>query len=1263
MSEMVDNKENVAPATSSDPLQRKGSSMSPATKKGGRRGRSKSIGPGSLDEPEAPKQRDTKDRRKSAFIPLTATKSILSKDEAAAKAARRKSMMNRRVSFAPEATLHTWDIIEQAQDQTTSTDSADSTRRGSAFGRSSASPGMSSDVDDGGLFTTSAQDQEDAELLSSPVAQHRGSKKSGRRSSGIPPMNFNNPDDFSSSGVSGSEESGSEDGEEEDDILSGDETGTAMSLDVDEVTMQSGSDASTSSSARLELALQQAAKTAGTRGIEYDEYGDMSMEIAAEEITNAFKPWVQSNIMEPIGSASLDQENVNPFSPAFKADIASRPSTIVEEEEEDDMSMDVTRAVGGILRAPQPAPASSPGSDATMDFTQAVGRITSQKRRRSTTETGSPGATISNAQSKRRRSSVARSSMGDDTMDLTMAVGGIKSSSSPTKPERRRSLRSRRSSGVASEADDATMEFTRAVGGIRAAEIAEDDSLVGNEELSMELTTVLGGIKNAQQPVASDSRPTTPRTSQVDAQVAANTTPKSQERFRDAPDLAATKLLTPLLQKQTANSSGDQAFLSKPKLARTPNAGLTAESTASPVRSEAPAEATPVARTPTPKSSPIKDLTYPDLPIVGPGSARARTPSQSPTRQQVQRTPTSGLRLQQDAAQQSNEPSPTVAKKQRSSPVKSAATTPEKRRSAEDSQNLTNTIKLMSTPRKETLKTVTPRKHTPAKQLSPVKAMTPRARPTPKGRQTASGPTEFASPAKRLFEDLDKIRAGGQPMEKIGLQDFLNQANIRFMDLTTTKRRMTTAPTPSKARRASNSQGVSDNEQATLENAVVAAACTTPELELYQHACHELKRYTKEGKQMIAELEASTLREQPPLIQAYVHATPERKIALDVQMRDMKTFARLQSKELWYEWRSQLLDELMVGLQNIGEGLIKDDEILGQSEQIVDQVLPALVEQHEALQEEADRLEADVNAVTDEEKEELQVARGRLTDVDADIAEKKLLLETLQDQVQEQDELAEKLQRSNAEFTAATHEANRVREACRGVSLNEITELKASVKDLEESFGWSIISASSSPATVTMTYKSDLELHFHPQAFAQEHELSNAPIRLTYIADSQPYKKKSLTTTLRFFLQLLQATLQGLPQCTTKIADLLSLVSNGWDTALSLAETERGLNLEALTETRILGDERLAIEANILLSRVRTKVRATFEVSATVGADLQVRTGVQPKVTVVYGEQYNEKNMAEFIRGAVGTGFEGWDVAVRGMREKLVARGPKGARK
>lgn len=100
-----------------------------------------------------------------------------------------------------------------------------------------------------------------------------------------------------------------------------------------------------------------------------------------------------------------------------------------------------------------------------------------------------------------------------------------------------------------------------------------------------------------------------------------------------------------------------------------------------------------------------------------------------------------------------------------------------------------------------------------------------------------------------------------------------------------------------------------------------------------------------------------------------------------------------------------------------------------------------------------------------------------------------------------------------------------------------------------------------------------------------------------------------------------------------------------------------------MTESKIIGDERLAVEATVLLPKVKTKVRATFEVTAMVGADLQVRTHVQPRVVVVYGEQYNEKNMAEFLKSTVGSGLESWDSAVRGMREKLVARGAKGARK
>ncbi|RYG94829.1 hypothetical protein EON65_56885, partial [archaeon] len=67
------------------------------------------------------------------------------------------------------------------------------------------------------------------------------------------------------------------------------------------------------------------------------------------------------------------------------------------------------------------------------------------------------------------------------------------------------------------------------------------------------------------------------------------------------------------------------------------------------------------------------------------------------------------------------------------------------------------------------------------------------------------------------------------------------------------------------------SQKQDDGEaEVTLESAVVAAACTEPEKELFSHACHELKRYIHEGKGAIKELEAETFQDTPRLIQAYM---------------------------------------------------------------------------------------------------------------------------------------------------------------------------------------------------------------------------------------------------------------------------------------------------------------------------------------------------------------------------------------------------------
>ncbi|KAK5700604.1 hypothetical protein LTR97_005121 [Elasticomyces elasticus] len=1265
----LENKENVAPLTSSDPLAHRISS--PVKKKG----RSKSIGPGDIVKTDNSIKQDAKNRRKSAFVP--ASKSIISTDaeKAERQAARRRTLANRRVSFAPEATLHTWDVIEFQRDQTTSTDSSDQTRRSGTGGTPFQQSNPLSSDDEDPPSTPPEQEGESETIPASPAVQGDVHKKQRRRSSGIPPMNFNNPEDeFSSSGVSGSSDvSGSED--EMDGDESEDATGTAMSLDAGEETVQS-SESGSSTSSSLTMRLQEAAQLAGTRGIEYDEHGegDMSMEIAGEEITNAFQPWAQKAAIQAISSASLDQENVNPFSPAFKAQIVSgkvsRPSTIAEEET-GDLSMDVTRAVGGIVRAQvsQQQP-SSPPDDGTMDFTQAMPKIlvTGQKRRRSTTAAGSPSTEEAVAPKRSRRSSVARSSMGDDTMDLTMAVGGIQDVAPPTTAQRRKSVARRRSSGVALEQDDATMDFTQAIGGIKAAAARAEhttSSIDENEELTMELTTVLGGIKAAAK--LTIERPATPEQPQSPARDAANTTPKDQERFTDVLDSGLKKLLTPLFQKQVKQSAEKGGSSDKRRQSIQPSkiswTGAVFDETQEP-QPEIEIRFEPVQER---LGSPLKnEVRYPELSL--------EEELVSPSRESIPRTPPSGRTVHQQLLDEQLSAavlSPIVEKVLRSSPAR-AVLTPERHVSASQEQQpnearsvLIDSIRLLTTPRKDSLKNVTPKKSA-GKQMSPVKHTTPRPRPTPKSPAVAR-----SSPARQLSDDLLRVDSNEQTVEKVQLQSFLEDAGIRFMDLTATKRRMTTVPTPSKARKNTDTEDASEQAEPeiNLELAIVAAACSQPEHDMFQHACHELKHYISEGKKVIKQLETQTYRETPPLIRAYANASSERKAVLDAQMRDMKTHARFRSKEMWYHWRSQLLEDLMKALSSIGEGLLRDDEVLVHAEEVLQGTLPGLMEQRMDMQVEMERLEAVAAAMetSEEEKEELEGARGRLVEVDGELEEKMKVFEGLRREAQEQEGLATDMQDSKLELTAAIQEAERVRDACRGVSLKEIAALKDSVTKLEETYGWSITSASSYPPTVTMSYRSQLQLFFHPAAFHVQSQSAksrpNATISLVYIAQDRNQQPKELTTTLRFFLQLLRANLQALPQSSTRVPDLLGLVSSGWDTALKIAEAERRLNIETLTTSRIVSDERLAVESTVLLPAVRTKVRVSYELLAAVGEGMQLSTTLEAAARVVYGEQYNEAKMTKFVNERVGDVAEGWSGAVREMREKLIATGAKGFRK
>ncbi|TKX18425.1 hypothetical protein C1H76_9214 [Elsinoe australis] len=1300
------NKENLSPNRQSvSPSKTIGSSPVKVSRKG----RSKSIGPteGILEQ-QKPTASPNKNRRKSSFAP--APKSILpsKEDEAKRREARRKSLANRRVSFAPEATLHTWDVIEYMREATTSSTSSGDSRRTSR-----------SDADD--------QTSDPVDVPSTPDANASPARKKRRRSSAIPPLNFNDPDeDFSSSPVSGSSPIG-DSGEESDgmDEVEDDEDddSSAMSLvsaeNTADLTAQSDMSSGTSdSSARLDAALRQASELAGTRGIEYDEYGynsDQGGEDEEEEQEEEPLSIARQQVMlTPLAKnliAFQDQENVNPFSPAFRA-VSGRPSTIAEEEEDDnDLSMDMTRAVGGIVGFKQPEMSTD---DATMDFTQVAGKIyqpspfkNALKRRRSTAETGSPMPAGADSQqsemgrpSKRRRSSADRSSMGDGTMDFTAAfgaidgpgnnkdmtmefttaIGNIIRSQSPIKVSRRQSVRRRRSSAQSVMSNDQTMDFTMAVGAIQqnqesplksVSQIAEEDESEemngdSNEDISMEMTAALG---NVMEEVQVPPRPTTPSHLSSPLREDPPTTPKDQGRFKEAGDLSAKKKLTPVFMKEAGVSPLPSSVSVRKSPASAQKMTPVGRASLSPTRTlmALPAPKSPAVRTPS--ASPQRSL-YPELPEAK--SVLTPTPSPSKKAASVHATPRT--------------PNTPVTPERKSSPIKKlespfkhardTSIKPEQpvspaRASPQRTQtNMLDSIRAMSTPRKDNnatpltrLKEMTPKK-TP---LS--KARTPRAVTTPRVQFTAPSP----SPSAQLnAEFLQSLSTSQHAQQKVTLNAFLNAAGIKFMDLTASKRRYTAAPTPSKRAQFSATEHTRGQDEASaFVEAVVASACTVPELDLYAHACRELKRYMAEGRTVLKQLEKDVEAEAPAFMAAYLGTGKEGRAKMDTVLGDMKTKARMGSKEVWYGWRKELLGGLEGGLREVERGLEGDEKELAKREEAVNG-LSEREERREQLEREVAALKEVVEREREEDPEALEEARQQLLEVDAAVSEQRALLEQLQQELEEQERLAELYVDSKTEAQSAIEEANRVKEACRGISVEEVAAYQASVASLEAATNWRISTATGS--SLTLNYRNDLQLFFSPTSFGtapttpsrrksrSPRKLTNAPISLTYIADSQA-KPSPLTTEKRFFLQMMRAHLQMVDQSATSVKSLLNFVAQGWEIAISASETIRRLKLQHPVDVKILSDEALGVDVSMLLPDVQTKVTLSFEIGASIidgEKGIVLETAVETKGRVVYGEQYKEGKMGEFLGQRTGRVLQGAEKAVAELKVRLEKTGRKG---
>lgn len=449
-------------------------------------------------------------------------------------------------------------MVEIADDSTSSSTS-NSTRRTSSLQNSenqepAQEPPSSpfNDADSDAAFSPVRQ-QDLQQLRDRPASNGYENAGSSQELSSSP---------FSGSSTEGSEDTGVQsigrDDNDDDDNSSDSDAGfdaesTAMSMDMtvrSGVTTQSD-DTSTTSSARLNEALRQAAREAGTRGIEYDENGDMSMEIADQGITGAFKPWIKKGQRQSFDwddiSALHDQENVDPSKRSMGRPSLAYPGS---EDENEDLSMDMTNALGQILSKPfghrqsvgrrKSSGEETTYEEQTMEFTNVVGGIQ---------QPVSPAKSIG-----------VDSNVNEDeemTMEFTSVVGGLLGKSTtppgdpnypilPQDPEESHSVEpqsytpvheSRNFVEASNEGDDTgamDMEFTGAVGGILPPPQEQIDNQEDDQTMGMEITTAIGGIIQPG-PEADDRTEAKVTELESDSENLASSTPKGNAQPPKSP--------------------------------------------------------------------------------------------------------------------------------------------------------------------------------------------------------------------------------------------------------------------------------------------------------------------------------------------------------------------------------------------------------------------------------------------------------------------------------------------------------------------------------------------------------------------------------------------------------------------------------------------------------------------------------------------------------------------------------------------------------
>lgn len=191
-----------------------------------------------------------------------------------------------------------------------------------------------------------------------------------------------------------------------------------------------------------------------------------------------------------------------------------------------------------------------------------------------------------------------------------------------------------------------------------------------------------------------------------------------------------------------------------------------------------------------------------------------------------------------------------------------------------------------------------------------------------------------------------------------------------------------------------------------------------PVYELHEFSCKELIRNIKDGIKVFESLNESTSSVNTRLFREFYETVPDVQLSMKTGFQLLKDYSRQEAKKVWYEWRSELIRNLIEKLQTSITKLQEDKKELMQSIEKINEVNSHVSLKHQRIKEKLNTFKKLVQSST-------MLKEGELLNVKVEISQIQEHIQQFKREIKEQ---TKKLTILNEEVSNKRSEINQLQQ-------------------------------------------------------------------------------------------------------------------------------------------------------------------------------------------------------------------------------------------